>query len=479
MSTIGARAPVTLPAPAGVSVFLHAALLLIGCAVNGMAYERLDAILFGPVVLLAAYVPLALWDNVARARGDLAGAFARIYCVGWFMAGIAAAYAHWAQDPFQLDSDAWGFFQLASGAASGLDLEDIRELSEGAGAVVLWRSWYDLAAEAGIERMRFVGIAFNTMLVALSAAVAVQCQRLMFGDDARRRARLLLMFSTCAILWIFASIHLRDAVVLVAVTLTIHAWLRFLRIGGVLQSVWLCVVLALLTAAFALLRTEFAFVPMVATIIGLASMVLAPSRQQSTRRRWFALILLVVGAVAASGYLGQALEAAGAGRESYGEQVAEEAAQTSLGAQLIVNQPLPIRAIAGSFYLLVFPIPVWAGLASTSALQVFKSLNALFFYALLPLMGMACADLARRPGWRTPERLFVLGMSAVFTLAIALTSLESRHLGSFVVALFLLALVPDPNEAANQRRYRRALGASLATMGATHLVWALAKFGQG
>jgi hypothetical protein len=238
-------------------------------------------------------------------------------------------------------------------------------------------------------------------------------------------------------------------------------------------------VLALLTAAFAVLRTEFAFVPMVTTIIGLAAMVLAPSRQQSSRRRWFALILLIVGAVAASGYLGEALDAAGAGRESYGEQVAEQSAQSSLGALLIVNQPIPIRAIVGSVYLLVFPIPVWAGLASTSALQVFKSFNALFFYALLPLLVMACADLGRRAWLRTPERLFVLGMSATFTLAIALTSLESRHLGSFLVALFLLALVPDLDTAADRRRYWRALGVTVAAMGSIHLVWALAKLGQG
>jgi hypothetical protein len=301
----------------------------------------------------------------------------------------------------------------------------------------------------------------------------------MYGVDPRREARLLLMLGTCGMLWLFAALHLRDSVVLLAVTLTVYAWVWFLRRGGVLRLCWLGGVLAALTATFAVLRTEYAFVPLVASVIGLMSMAIEPKAFGRRGRRLVAIVVLLIGAVASWGYFGLALDAAVSGGSTYRELVRDEAGQSSLGAQLVVNQPIPIRAVVGSIYLMVFPIPVWIGFASDSALHLFKSLNAMFFYALLPLLGLAAADLGREPMLRTADRLFVFGMSIAFIAAIALTSLESRHLGSFLVAVFLLALVPDLGDPTVRRRYLRALLATLTIMLAIHATWLVLKLLPG
>lgn len=73
---------------------------------------------------------------------------------------------------------------------------------------------------------------------------------------------------------------------------------------------------------------------------------------------------------------------------------------------LIVSQPLPIRLVLGSVYLFVFPIPVWSGFQLESAYPLFKSLNAIYFYFLLPFLVISFRVLWRDAFSRTPLRLF-------------------------------------------------------------------------
>ena len=330
-------------------------------------------------------------------------------------------------------------------------------------------------AAIGVEKARFVGVGLNTLTVATSAALALCIARLMFGADPRREARLVLMFSACGLFWLFSAIHLRDSVVLLAVTCTLYFWVWYLRRGGVLRLLWLALAMAVMTAAFAVLRAEFAFVPLVTTVLALTAMMLGTCTVSHPARRWVALAMLVLGAAFAWGYVALALEAAGTGSETYRGLVEGEAGRESLGARLIVGQPAPVRALLGSIYLLIFPIPVWAGLIGDSALHLFKSLNAWFFYALLPLVGVALGILWREPQQRGAERLFVLLQAIVFVAAIAMTSLETRHLGSFLVAWMLLALIPDPRSSEHARHYRAGLLTLLFAMTALHAAWAAVK----
>jgi hypothetical protein len=454
---------------------LHLALLLLGASLNGLAYDSLAALAFGPALLAAAAAPVALWGLGVGAPRLLLVGYCRVFCVAWFMAGVAAAYARWLADPFQLGSDAFGFFQLASDPQASLGLAELRELTDGFGAVVLWRWIYDVAEALGVERQRFVGIGFNTLVVALTAAMALHACRLVYGPHPRREARLVLALSTCGLIWTFAAVHLRDAIILLVASLVTLSWVRFLRHGGTLGALMLLATLVATAAAFLVLRTEFVVVPLIASVIGLAAMVAAPATSVTRTRRWLAGLVLVVGAAVAWGLVSSGLETVGERAGTYRDLVRDEASQSSLGAQLVVNQPPLVRAFVGSIYLLIFPIPVWAGLIGDSVLHLFKALNAMFFYALLPLLGMASRELVRHGSSRTPGRLFALGMSVTFLVGFALTSLESRHLGSLLLPILLLALVPDPDAPGHRRRYGHALAWLLATMVALHLVWALAK----
>lgn len=456
---------------------LHLAFLLAGASLHGMAYDSLAAMAIGPLLLLLGAFPVAAWGLGTRAPGLMLSGYARVFCVCWFVAGVAAGYAAWLDDPFQLGSDAFGFFQLASDPNAGLGAAELRELTDGFGAVVLWRWVYDIAEAADIGRQRFVGIGFNTLVVAATAAPALHACRLVYGPDARREARLVLALSGCGLLWIFAAIHLRDAIIFFTASLLTVAWLHYLRRGGWLAALVLLVWLTAITGAFGVLRTEFVVVPLVASGIGLAAIVLAPAVTSGGARRAVAWLLLLSGAVVAVLYALPLLESLDDRAGTYREFVRNEASASSLGAQLVVNQPPLVRVFVGSAYLLLFPIPVWAGLIGDSALHAFKALNALFFYALLPLVLLAIHDLVRQRKLRTPQTLFVLGLSAVMLAVISLTSLESRHFGAFLLPVFLLALASDPSAPGHGARYGRALGGMLAAMTVLHLAWGAAKFG--
>ncbi len=75
-------------------------------------------------------------------------------------------------------------------------------------------------------------------------------------------------------------------------------------------------------------------------------------------------------------------------------------ARQSLGKALVVNQPLPIRAVVGSAYLWVFPVPFWHGFFTGSLYHILKSLHAVFAFFSDPGHGSRGANSisrAKRP----------------------------------------------------------------------------------
>jgi len=155
---------------------------------------------------------------------------------------------------------------------------------------------------------------------------------------------------------------------------------------------------------------------------------------------------------------------------------AVENSGSSLGVTYVVDQPLPARLAIGSFYLQVFPIPFWSGLYTNSVYHLLKSLNALFMWLVVPL-----AVLGARRSLEVKNRqtrttlLFLIFVYVGFTFAIAGTSLETRHLGVFLVPLLLVATIPDLRATRDARAYQKLLGAWLGMVVSVHVAWAILK----
>lgn len=452
------------------------ATLVLGGLANLAAYESMEPVLAGALVLAPAMALLHLRGVGGRPERQ---AFLLVFAICWVWAGVAAALANSGQDPSQTGgSDAAHFFDLASGTrVSGLGLQAISAITEGAGAVVAWRALYDAFASLGFERARYIGVTLNILLVAFSAVAGIRMVRRIWGPDGARIRRFTWAFALCGMFWMYAAIHNRDAAVLLAVSLLVLVWARCLDDPGIRSILGAAVATVAALLLFGYLRVEFAFVPVGVLVAGLAAAAVG-SRAGRTRRRLLALALV---AVPVTVYLVASVQsdmvsALRAGRESYAAASLAQAEPGSLGIRLIANQPPPIRLALGSAYLALAPIPVWAGIRSGSAYHLFKSLHAVFVYLVAPMALLAVWRAGRSRELRPPPVLFLILLTAGFALSVAYTSGESRHLGAFGVPMLVLAMLPDLSAAPDRRAYRRLLACGIGGMVLVHLAWAALKF---
>jgi len=95
----------------------------------------------------------------------------------------------------------------------------------------------------------------------------------------------------------------------------------------------------------------------------------------------------------------------------------------------------------------------------------------IFFYFLLPLLALSLHKIWKDKSIRSPAILFLLLFSFGFTVAMAGTSLETRHFGTFLPPMFLLALLPDFNARSVRVNYKQLLMFTLAVVVFVHLAW--------
>jgi len=279
------------------------------------------------------------------------------------------------------------------------------------------------------------------------------------------------------LVWLFAGVHVRDAMVFFLVTALSFAWLSFLNKPDVHWRLPI-VVGSSLSFSYILfyLRNEYVMVPAAMAVAGIVSLIVS---QKSSRQRlaaYAALLGGLVGLIIFGGTVSsQALSQTSSGREAYTALSQEQHNHESLGYSIIIDQPLPIRLVLGTIYLYMFPIPFWNGFLSSSAYLAFKSCNVLLFYVLVPLIVTGLGQYWSRPSVRTPEAMFVLFTAAGFSATVAVTSLESRHFGAFLAPVFLLALMADIRQPIVYRQFYNYCQIMLAGVVGIHLLWAFLK----
>jgi hypothetical protein len=447
---------------------------LSGSVLNVAAYDSAEPFLASVVFFATGTAILTLTQLGGRLERRM---FNRVFGIGWLMAGVAALYANYLNDPFQGFSDPAWFFNLSSGAGPVRSLQELGSISEGAGAIVLWRWIYNAFSALGFERGRYLGVLVNVLSVSLAGVVAVKIAFLTYGKDESRINRLIALFSMCGLFWLFAAIHLRDGVVLLAVTTLAYYWVQYLARPGARSVASLLIATVIGFAVFVFLRTQFLFVPLAMLMAGL-SVSLIYDKTRGTRRLLTYLAAFGGVAVAAILYVrfqDRIFASLVAGYSSYLTMSTAAASANSLGMSLIINQPLPIRIILGSAYLYVYPIPFWAGFQLESAYQLFKSFNAIFFYALIPMLSVALWKIGRQKNVRTPPLMFLLFLGVGFTLAVAGTSGETRHLGAFLVPVFVVALLPDLENGKDRHIYKKHAVVFITMVLLLHISWFVIK----
>lgn len=449
-------------------------LFIVGGLLSIATYGTPLAMVF-PVLLA---VPIFFVLVLRRERFPAAAAiFARSFAVGVLAAGIAAYYAIVLRDPYQLASDASSFFELSSRAGPARSLQDLQTITEGAGAVVLWRWFYDISAAIGFPREPYIGVSINVILVASTAVICAASARLLYGEDEYRTGRLLLFFTISGNMWLFAGIHIRDASILFIVMLLCHFWIAYLAQLQHRRVAVAAIATLLAMPLLEVLRAEFFYVPLLIGSVALASLNFSRGRGDN---RFISLVSLVFGLVLAATAMiafGDQIQAMFlTGREGYSDLSLAEARSGSLGTALIVEQPTLIRIALGVPYLYFFPIPFWIGALDPTVIMLFKSLNAVSFYFISAFLFAGAYMIVTNGRLRSPAFLFALGVPLTFSVSIALTSLETRHLGVFLPLFFLVSLMPD-FRVLEQRRLLRVTFTLIALMMVfIHATWAVLRY---
>ena len=446
----------------------------LGSVVNTLAYLSLQPVLLALILLAVGMAIL----TVTPARGFYERRmFVRSFSMYWLAAGVASVYVNILNDPAEFGFDAGTFFNLtSSGQINDLSLIEIQGQYENAAPIILWNAFYNGLAAISFERDHFVGILLNVFLVAFTGVLAIKMARLIYGEDPTRFRLLILLFVYCGIFWVFAGTHVRDGLVLLCVTALAYCWLFFINRPDIGLRLLLVVAASLLGYTYmGYLRLEFVFVPFAMAAAGTVALMIG---RKASQGRLVVYILVSVGFLTSLALLvshGKALlEVISVGNELYSLEV--HSSPDSLGHALIVSQPTPVRLFLGSLYLFLFPIPFWVGFQTENAYHLFKSFNVLFFYFVIPLLALSVRQLWREKNKTKPALFFILFVSLGFTVAIAGTSLETRHLGVFLVPVFLLALVPDLQKRSTRNNYKQLLIVLLGCLVIVHILWFILKY---
>lgn len=400
--------------------------------------------------------------------------YTRVFLVGFLAAGVSGLYRTFAGDG---QGDAVHFLEMATESLPDLDLAILLKLYENSIPIILFNQVFKIASSLGIPSEQYVGIFLNAFIVALTGVVALKMARLIYGIDPYRFKRLILLFSACGVFWLFSGILLRDSFALLGVSSLAYAWLYFLGKPNFGRRLFFIIGASLFAGAFLqFVRTEFLFVPIAMLMAAIAALLVGKVERDGRLVAYlFTFVCLLVAGWLLATFGEELQQALFYGAKSYDDVSANESTKDSLGFILIVNQPIPIKAFLGSIYLFVFPIPFWSGFQLETVYHLFKAFNVIYFYFLIPLLALALHQLWKDKLSRSPMVMFLLFLVIGFTLAIAATSLETRHHGAFFVPLFLLALGPDLRIRSEWRLYKQLLKLFLSGVALVHLAWIVLK----
>lgn len=456
------------------AMFFGFGFFLIGLILSFISYPQLSLLII--FIYLVVGLLCFFLGGVRKKLEYAAFLLSFSICLFWF--GISSIYLVYLNDTFQNYSDPYFFYQLASKDSNGYKLNDIRLFSEGALAVVLWRSLYQIFGFLGFEAREYIGILFNILIVSFVSLPALRIVVLIFGNDTKRLSIFLLLFNSCAILWLFATILLRDSIVLLLNTYLMLRVVQFLIMPSKKRGFYLGLYFILATIIYPFLRTEFVLVP----LIMFFSIVIAKSMISGNLFSFlkFFVPLAVLSIILLIYFSNQIpiFEFLINGKEGYEKVIYDTTnSSSSLGVSLVVNQPLILRIIIGTIYLHLFPIPFWSGFQLDTVYNLFKSLQAIYFWFTLPLFVLGIVNVFKLEKHQSAALLFLIILYLGFSIAIAVTSLEMRHLGVFVISFMIVSLIPNLNSIEHKKAYRNYFFVFLSGVFVIHISWALIKFG--
>ncbi len=470
-----------------------------------IAYRSVEPVLVAIGFMLIGHVIFR--DSASWGGGGERTTFMAVFIAGFFWAGITANFPNIFNNHIAISSDAAWFYKLSTDTLKEFNFAEMRSITTGAVHIYAWQLLYMCLAAVGFQQGVYVGTAFNAFLVAVAGVIGMKTAAVIFLDDVRIKHRITVIVALCAMFWLFSSVMLRDSSILLLNSLLIYFWVRFLvqkdwtsfvktiALGGIAQVLYLN------------LRAELMFVPAALALAALFSLIILNKilpKSGIFNKNVVAKILVcllssilvqvmvyaesgfhlidaarsssaqyTINATAASTNSSSFnATAASTNSSSFNATAASTNSSSSLGIKYIINQPLLIRAAIGSYYVNVFPVPFWNGFVSGEIYQIFKSINAIYMWFVIPLAMLGLYEaVSYYPIRQKLGSIFLAVVYLGFTVGVGATSLETRHLASFYMPLLILAAIPNFNFQPTIDRFFKVFGVWAILIVLLHLAW--------
>ena len=429
------------------------------------------------VISLMFSVGLAFVFVLFRGKKTEISAFFYTFSVCVFFSGLAQTYSLLLFDNLQSTTDAAIYFYPEIKLIPPFEAPSFDILFTAYRlAIFIWQQVYILTWHLGIDGAPYIGVLFNTLIMAITASITVNIARTLYGNDRVRLQKVAILFSLCGIFIMFGAILLRGCFTTFLNTLVLWAIIKCLCYPKVKNIIIALVII--ISASVCMISLRFNSVLLFGAFIGLALIVWL-LQGPFNRKRITASVIILVGVAATIGilseYFNQIVDVTGSQQERYSAASSIESAEGSLGLKFIVNQPWPIRLLAGSLTLIVNPIPFWAyfNMASFDS-HWLMGLFGIYKIVLMPSVISSSYFIVKGLSNKQAHSaaLFFLVAYLLFnTFAVVLTSLEQRHIGQFMAAFILIAVFLDNNSKHHRNMYRSVWFCWFGTVFLIHLAW--------
>jgi len=425
------------------------AALVSGLLLQYLIHTTIDPVIFGLLIFSLGLAVLripGLSDKWSRR------AFLLTFCTCVLIAGVNQVYHHYYAyyrefGPFLFSDEGPYYNEARVGIVNGVfrDLLDTNRLN-----MVVWRIFYSLSRTLGLGDGMWIGPTVNALIVGFVANTTVLTARYIVGPDERRLRRAGTMCAACGLFWLYGAFYLRDCFALLLNVIVLWSLVRVLCISNVKNLLIMVAAVAIAFVSMGYVREGIVGIFIVFSLLALLTYVMR--RGASGAKLVFLLggLLLAVALFHYVGsFVGEVIGVASRAAGGRGFGVASYAAPEtgSLARKMVTSQPLPIRLITGSLWMLVFPIPLWASFRWGGAgYHWVKGANGWFMVLVMPLVLFGIGSSIKRilKGSKdAPIGFFLFLYFFVSLFALAASSLETRHLGQFLPSVILLATIAD------------------------------------
>lgn len=450
-------------------------IFFVGSFINVLSYKS-----FSPLFVLIIFVFTSYFFlEFCKIKFDffLKCALFQLFSVYWLMSGISSIFSNYFNDPSQLFGDASIFFSASKISFNDESLLEIRLFQEGSLAIYIWRFIYSSLSYVGFPKEKYIGIIVNITNVSLSGLIILKSIKRIFAHDAFKMRKALKYLSLCGLLWLFASLHLRDSFVLLFLCIIYHSWIRiYSETAGIYNYIQSAVITIVFTFLVYFTRASIVFVPFLIAISAI-SIKLFKKKNKSVLLKFFISCIILIFFLSFSLFSSfynvfQDLQQLS---ETYNNFSTDQHSAASLGISLIISQPTFIRLPLSLIYLYVFPVPIWSSIFD-GAYWLFVSCNTFLFYFLVPNILYSFKEILLNIRKTDPSILFVSLCFFILSIGIAFTSLEIRHLGIVFLPFIVLSLYPNFKQISIANKVMRIRWQYLIGVIGVHLIWAILKF---